>query len=170
MNSFEKKIIGHKVSKVIYSEVNDHNSEFYFDGFDSFDHSINIQMENGFWWNLGWKSQEYFELGQGHFTGNKHIPKNEIKSWDATGRWNKILNSKVSDVKLYYIDEANHIIHKIKIKFENKEVLNIIIAQDLENNGRISYPLEYDFGGVIYVFHKQELITEQKTTANNGYN
>jgi len=170
MDSFEKKIVGYSVNKIIYSEVNDHNAEFYFDGFDSFDHSINIQMENGFWWNLGWKNQEYFELGEGLFTGNDHIPKNEIKSWEATERWNRILSSKISDLKLYYIDESNLILNKIEIQFENKEVINIIIAQDIENNGVINYPLEYDFGGVIYVFHKKELITDQKTTANNGYN
>jgi hypothetical protein len=154
----ENNILDRKITKVIYSEINHHNGKFYFNGFDTFDHSINIQMENEYWWNLSWKDDEYFEFGEGYFDGNKHIEQSEIKSWESTERWKKVLNSKVSEFKTEYIDDAELIINKIILEFENGEIVNILIAPELNENGMISHPLEYDFGGEIYVFYDEKLL------------
>ena len=102
-------------SMVTISEPYSKDGKFYFNGFDTFDHSINIQMENEYWWNLSWKDDEYFEFGEGYFDSNKHIEQSEIKSWESTERWKKVLNSKVSKFKTEYIDDAKLIINKITL-------------------------------------------------------
>ncbi|GAB5553467.1 MAG: hypothetical protein Sapg2KO_30580 [Saprospiraceae bacterium] len=83
MENINHKILGQKIKKVIYGEVNHPGGSFYFDGFDSFDHSIQIQMENNFWWNLGWRDEEYFEFGLGQFNQNQFLKPNEIKHWEC---------------------------------------------------------------------------------------
>ncbi len=154
----DDKIIGHSIERVIYSEVNHHEGKFDFEGFDTFDHAINVQMINGFCWNLGWKDEEYFELGEGHFERNQHLNANEVKSWDATARWNEYLDSKVSNFKVTYIDEAEFIPCKVKIGFENGRQLTVLIAEELNSDGSIPCPLDYEFGGEIYVFHDENLL------------
>ena len=154
-------ILNKKITKVIYSEVNHHDGKFYFKGFDTFDFSINIQMENEYWWNLSWKNDDYFEFGEGFFNRNKHIEQSEIKSWEATERWKKVIDSKVTEFKIEYIDDAKLIIDRIIIEFEKGDIINILIAPEFNESERISYPLEYDFGGEIYVFHKKELLNKK---------
>ena len=154
----ENNILSRKITKVIYSEVNHHDGKFYFNGFDTFDYSINIQMDNQYWWNLSWKDDEYFEFGEGFYERNKHIDLSQIKSWESTERWRKVLNSKVSELKFEYVDDAELIIKRITLDFENGEIITILIAHELNDNGIISHPLEYDFAGEIYVFYKEKLM------------
>ncbi|KAB1159995.1 hypothetical protein F7018_06690 [Tenacibaculum aiptasiae] len=158
MKEIKENIVGQKIVKVVYSEVNDHEGSFYFDGFDTFDHAINIQMENGYCWNLGWKNDEYFEFDEGFFKKNKYIKEEEIITWEATNRWIKVLNSKVSDFNAIYIDEAGLIIKRIIIDFENKEKVNILISSALNQTKTIPSPLDYEFGGEIYVIHEESLL------------
>lgn len=158
MKGIVQNIIGQQIKKVLYSEVNHHNGNFYFDGFDTFDHAINIQMKNGYWWNLGWKNDEYFEFGDGLFEKNEHIVSTEIKSWEATTRWNKVLSFAITDFKVFYIDKANFIPSQIKIKFENGDKVNILISEELNHDQSTPFTIDYAFSGEIYVFHDENLL------------
>lgn len=168
MNEIEKHIVGQRIEKVIYSEVNHQSGKFYFDGFDVFDHGLNVKMENGYWWNLCWKGEEYFEFGEGRHDHSNQFSTNEIKLFDATKRWNKVLNQVVEDFKIKFIDEAKFIPAQVEIKFESGKQIAILIAEELNLDESIPHPFEYEFGGEIYVFHDEGLLKEIRTkTATN---
>ncbi|MGH1338669.1 MAG: hypothetical protein ACRBFS_21325 [Aureispira sp.] len=76
-------------------------------------------MENGFWWNIGWKEQEYFEIGEGYFQPNQHLDENQVKSWNSTARWKESLTSKLTHFQVTYVDETEFIPWKIKIELES---------------------------------------------------
>ena len=162
MEEIFKKVLGQKIKKIIYSEVNHHEGKFYFNGFDTFDHAINVQMKSGYWWNLGWKDQDYFEIGKGYFKQNIHLNHNEIIFWEATDRWSEVINSTITDFKITYIDDAKFIPSKIKINFENEKKITILITEELKTDRLIPYPFDYEFGGEIYVIHNEKLLNESK--------
>ncbi|MEK6482597.1 hypothetical protein WJR50_34035 [Catalinimonas sp. 4WD22] len=166
MEEIKIKVIGHKIQKVVYSEVNDHDGKFYYDGFDILDHGINVQMENGYWWNLCWKDEEYFEFGEGRYDHNQYLNSDEIKSWEATERWNEVLSFIVTDFSINFIDEAEFIPAQVSIVFDNGRRITIMIAEALNLDESIPTPLEYEFGGKIYVFHNEDLLKEIKTDTN----
>ena len=168
MDNIGKKIIGRKIKEVIYSEVNHQNGKFYFNGFDVFDHGLNVQMDNGYWWNLCWREEEYFEFGEGKHDHTKQFAINEIKLFDATARWKNVLNQAVDDFQVSFIDDAEFIPARIEIKFENGQQITILIAEELNLDESIPYPLEYKFAGEIYVFHDRTLLKEIKTATNKS--
>jgi hypothetical protein len=156
-NNFEN-IIGEKIRKVVYSELNHPKGKFYFDGFDTFDTSINIQMQDDIWWHLSWKDDEFFEFGKGKYLKNQNYQDSEIKSWDATDRWKSILNKKIIDFKVQYFDDARIFIEKITINFEDKISKNILILEELSLEESIPKPTKFDLCGEIYVFHSEKLL------------
>jgi len=161
MNTIVDKIIGQKIKKVIYSEVNDHNGKFYYEGFDTFDHGINVQMQNGYWWNFCWKDDEVFELGEGLYEHNKFIDTFDVKSWDATDRWNEVVDYAITDFKVSYIDDEHFIPSQVELIFENGRKITLLIAEELNLDGTLPRHLGYDFGGELYVFHNEGLLHEK---------
>tara|TARA_R110001606_G_C15055277_1_gene614074 strand:- start:82 stop:558 length:477 start_codon:yes stop_codon:yes gene_type:complete len=153
-----ENIIGEKIQKVIYTELNHPKGKFYFDDFDTFDTSINIQMQNNIWWHLSWKDDEFFEFGKGKYLKNKNYQDSEIKSWDATERWKSILNEKIIDFKVQYFDGSRIFIEKITINFENKISKNILILEELNLEESIPKSTKFDICGEIYVFHSDKLL------------
>lgn len=163
MKKLKSKIVGHKIKKVIYSEINNPKRAFYFDGFDTFDYAVNIQMKTGYWWNLSWKDQEYFEFGEGEYYHNQYLNPNKIKSWDSTQRWKNVLNKTVTNFSIKFIDDAQLIPAEIEIEFNNEKKVIILIAEELNKNGSIPLPLRYEFNGNIYVFHNQGILDKIKS-------
>lgn len=155
-----KKIVGQKIQKIIYSEVNNHKGEFYFDGFDTFDFAINIQMQNDFWWHLAWKDDDFFEFGKGLYQKNSHLSLDIIKSWEANNRWIDVLNSSIINFKISHIDKAKLIPSLIEISFENGKKIKILIAEELNADNSIPFGLKYDFSGRIYVIHNLDILKE----------
>lgn len=151
------KIIGQSIKTVLYSEVNNHNGPFYYNGFDTFDHAINIQMKNGFWWHLAWKNDEFFEFGPGYFEKNTHLNISEIKQWEATERWKNILGYSVTNFDIVYLDKTGHIPSRIKITFQKNKSISILIAPEL-NLDKSLPELSYNFSGHLYVFHNNSLL------------
>lgn len=158
MSILQNNIIGKKIKTVIYSEINHPNGRFYFQGFDTFDHNMNVEMEDGTWWNLSWQNDAYFELGIGLFERNNTLMDEKINAWDATNRWKNVLDSPISKFRVAYIDEAGHIPSKIEIEFQHKKIITIFIAEELNRSGSISYPIQYSFNGEIYVIHDECLL------------
>lgn len=164
MKNIKTDIIGKKIKSVFYSEINHTNGQFYFEGFDTFDHNLNVEMENGVWWNLSWKNEEYFEFGIDKYDYNDYLNNDKIKSWDATERWEAVLDSAIINFRIAFIDEAGSIPSTIEIEFQNKKKIKICIAEELNLDKSIPFPFEYNFGGEIYVFHDERLLNQVKNT------
>jgi hypothetical protein len=158
VGSLEDNIIDKKIKSVFYSEVNHPNGQFYFEGFDTFDHNLNVEMEDGTWWNLSWKNEEYFEVGTGKYEHSDYLANEKIKSWDAKERWKTVLDSIITNFRIAFIDKAGHIPSTIEIEFQSEKKIKICIAEELNLDGSIPTPLEYDFGGEIYVFNDQKFV------------
>lgn len=158
MEEVIENIIGQKITKVIYTELNHQNDNFHFDGFDTFDTSINVKMQSGFWWHLSWKDDEFFEFGKEEYLKNQNYNDSEIKSRNSTERWNSVLNKKVIDFKIKYFDEEKLFLERIDLFFENQERKSILILEELNSDKLIPKPLQFDLGGEIYVFHDLKLI------------
>ncbi|MFK8060996.1 MAG: hypothetical protein AB8B78_13005 [Polaribacter sp.] len=158
MKEIVENIIGQKITKVIYTELNHPKGKFYFEDFDIFDTSINIQMQNGFWWHLSWKEDEFFELGIDKYLKNKWYKDSEIYTWDATERWKSILNEKIIDFKILYFDDAKLFVEKIILNFENNKSKGILILEELNLDESIPKPINFDLCGEIYVFHNEKLL------------
>ena len=157
INIIKGNCIGNKIAEILYSELNHHDGIFYYEGFDTFDYSINIKMQNGYWWNLSWKDNQYFEIGGGKHMNNKFLKREEIKSWDATKRWESVIGKELIDLNFKFIDEAQFIPSEIEMVFEGGDQKNILIGEELNIDGSIPLPLDYKFNGNIYVFHDKNL-------------
>jgi hypothetical protein len=159
MKTVKDSIIGHKISNIRYSEVNDKVGVFYFDGFHVFDHGINITMENGYQWHINWSDEEFFELGSGEFLVNKHLSSEIVKIWDATDQWRLLLDFPIKQVEFTYVDEHNLIFASCCLTFANDQKVVISIGPEMATDQNLPTPFEYDFGGEIYVFFDEKLIS-----------
>lgn len=157
INIIKENCIGDKIAEIVYGELNHHDGIFYHKGFDTFDYSINIKMQSGYWWNLSWKDNQYFEIGEGKYMNNKFLKLEEIKLWDATERWKSVIGKELIDLNFKFIDEAQFITSEVQIIFEQGEQKNILVGEELNIDGSIPSPLDYKFNGNIYVFHDRSL-------------
>jgi hypothetical protein len=157
MNDLAPSIIGFKIHQILYSEVNHHQGTFYYSGFHTFDHGINIQMESGYWWHWNWNEDEYFELAEGKYLKNNYIDEKQVKIWDATEEWTNYLGLTITDVQIEYIDDEQLIPSACILHFENQETISIMIGLELNTDGTFPVPFEIDFTGELYVIFDKTL-------------
>ena len=70
----------------------------------------------------------------------------------------EVLHQVVDDFRIKFIDDAEFIPAQVDIKFDNGKQIAILIAEELNLDESIPNPLEYEFGGEIYLFHDEELL------------
>ena len=112
MNNLHKKI-----KKVSYSEINEHQRKFFYDGFDSCDHGIHLQFDDHSWWHFCWKEEENFQLGSGRHDHKSQFSEDEITFKDATERWRGYLDSPIIEFDIVCVDEEEKFPAKVNIKF-----------------------------------------------------
>lgn len=156
-DSIRHQIIGQKIVKVTYFELNDLDHAVYFDTFDNFDLGIEIAFSNGFHWHIGWTDNDYHEAGEGNY-----IPTDRLyphKQIDATNRWTNYLNSTISNFEVIFVTEQWNIPAKCTIQFNHSESISIILGEELNSDESLPQPLEFVEANEIYVLfpHSNEL-------------
>ena len=163
MLELEKQLINKRILKVFYSEVNKQNRTFFNNGFDVFDYGINIEFEDNFILHFYWKEDEFFELGLGKYFANSSINLDDIKIIEATHNWKDFLKLKIENVDIDYFDEAKILASSVKITFENKKQIIILVGEAIDEGNIIPIPFEYDLLGEIYVFFDLSLLEKIKS-------
>ena len=149
------QIIGQKILKVTYFELNDSNPPFYFEGFDNFDLGLDIELSNGFSFHIGWTENDRHEIGTGKYIPIERL--NPHASLDATVRWSSIINLVIRDIEVIYVSKEWSIPAQCTISFENDDKITIILGGELNLDGSLPLPLKYENMIEIYVFHCLEL-------------
>jgi hypothetical protein len=155
MEAIKNSIIGKKIEKVEYSEVNNHDGPFYFENFDVIDFGINFTMDNGYKWHLNWKDSDNFGLDECAYYFPKHLDRAYLLLWDATARWDQFTKLKIVDFKSDYLDLELTIPQSIEIQFENGKTVTIRIAEEQNLDYSIPDPLAFSDSNDIYVFFSE---------------
>lgn len=163
MLELEKQPINKRILKVFYSEVNKHNRTLFNKGFDVFDYGINIEFEDDFYFHFYWKEDEFFELGLGKYFANSSINLDDIKIIEATHNWKDFLNLKIENVDINYFDETKILASSVKLTFENKKQIIILVGEAIDKGNIIPIPFEYDLLGEIYVFFDLSFLKKIKS-------
>ena len=153
------RIIGARIAEVRYSELNDPEGQWCFDGFDSIDLGIHIRMSDGAWWSFLWTEDEIFELVEG-MEQPTFWDKESVKTWDASDQWTRYAGHAVRDVEISYVDEDAGLVDRCIIVFDNDLRVTLLVAEELTPGEPRPSSVEYDMGGHLYIIHDQQLLHE----------
>lgn len=153
----KQNIIGARIAEVRYSELNEPEGRWQFDGFDTVDCGIHIRMDNGTWWNFRWTDAEIFELDEG-LNQPTSLGTGDVKTWDVTDRWKPHRDHAVSDLEINYVDEDAGLVDRCTIVFEDGHRVTLMVAEELTPGDLRPTSVDYDMGGHLYVFHDQPLL------------
>jgi hypothetical protein len=154
-NTIKEQILGQKIIRVDYYEINRNEHSFFYADFDNFDLGINLEFSNGFNWHIAWQGNDRPELGIGKYIVEDHYK--GFISVDATDRWTPFLDLCINDFKLEYVCEELNIPAMCSIHFSNSKKVTIVLGEELNLDDSLPLPLKYDEGPEIYVFFCQEL-------------
>lgn len=155
----KQNILGSRIAEVRYSELNDPEGQWQFDGFDTIDCGIHIRMSNDIWWNFRWTDDEIFELDEG-MEQPTTLGTGQVKTWDVTDQWRRYLKNVVKDVEISYVEEEAGLVERCTIVFDNDHRVTLLVAEELTPGEPLPSSLEYDMGGHLYVFHDQRLLND----------
>ena len=147
--------IGQKIQRVTYFELHDPDHPFFFEGFHNFDLGIEIELSNGAHWHIAWRNNDRPEIDKGKYNPEKYHK--EFKSLDVTDKWSEQSVSPIKNIDLIYVSEEWKIPAQCTIKFENATSVSIVLGEELNIDGSLPLPLNYNDGSEFYVFHGEEL-------------
>lgn len=152
-------IIGSRIAEVRYSELNDPEGQWEFDGFDTVDCGIHIRMDNDTWWNFRWTDDEVFELDEG-MNQPMQLGIGAVKTWDVTDRWKRYRDQPVRDLEISYVDEEAGLVDRCTIVFDDDKRVTLLVAEELTPGEAQPASVEYDMGGHLYVFNSPRLLRD----------
>lgn len=155
----KQNIIGARISEVRYSELNDPDGQWSFDGFDTIDCGVQLLMSNGTWWNFRWTDDEIFELFEG-LDQPTSLGTGNVKTWNVSDRWRQHREHPVRDLEISYVDKDAGLVDRCTIVFDNDQRVTLLVTEELNPGDKRPTSLEYDMGGHLYVFHDQRLLRE----------
>lgn len=147
-------LVGKRIRKVTYYEVNRRSHPMFFKTFDNFDLGINIEFSDGTNWSIGWKDHNYPEA-----EAEKYLPREHYDSFlerNATHQWNKVIGSAIVSAEIQWVAEHRRILGRCNFRFKNRESVAIIMGSEPNLDGSLPLPLRYQEGSDFYVFHTKE--------------
>lgn len=154
----KQHIIGARITRVRYSEVNDPQGPAHFDGFDTVDAGIHLLMDNGYAWNFRWTDNEFFEMDEGLYERPEFLEQDRVTVRDASDRWAPYLPHRVSALELTHLDEEAGIVERCTLVFDNGARVTFLVAEEMGPGDTLPNSLAYDLGGHLYVFHDERLL------------
>jgi|GEM_PF-4592564 len=154
------KVIGNCIQEVRYSEVNNRNGPFYFDGFDVVDCGVWFRMDNGHVWSFRWTDDEIFELVAGAKEHAEILEDDKVKTWDASAQWTRYRDQPVQAVRISFFDEAAGLVERCVIAFEDGSEVSLVITEGLGPNEVRPVSSAYAMGGSLYVIYDQRLLED----------
>lgn len=155
MEELKNQLLGQRIKKVSYFELNYQAQPFFYPEFDNFDLAIAIELGNGFHWYIGWKDNDRPEVGIGKYTPERYYE--SFIEVDATERWAATNECKIIDFEIEMVNSEWRIPARCTFHFDNLNSVSIFLAEELNIDGSLPLPLMYADVSQFYVFFGSEL-------------